>query len=72
MNNIDYVELNEGLKELQFGCFSNNNFKEIYIPSSVVKLDAPIYVSNKATLTIISEEGSEAQKYANSLGIKFK
>lgn len=68
---LSEVELNDGLEEIQFGCFSNNNIRELYIPSSVTKLDAPIYVSNKKSITIVSEEGSETQKNANKLGLKF-
>ena len=70
--NLNEVELNEGLEEIQFGCFSNNNIRELYIPASTTILDAPIYVSDKDSITIISVAGSEAEKYANNIGLKFK
>lgn len=66
------VELNEGLEEIGMLCFGKtDSLTELYVPSSVSKITDP-FVSDMTNVTIIAEEGSAAEAYAEEVGIPYK
>lgn len=69
---LKVLELNEGLKSLQYGCFiETNQLNEVYISSSVTEIDTP-FVQFDTEVTIVTESGSVAETYAKENGIKYE
>ena len=68
---LNKVELNEGLKSLEMLCFGATDISELYIPMSVETIDVPFTKKEEKTLKIISQVGSEAEKYVDMDGESF-
>lgn len=68
---LEQVDLNEGLETMGMLSFGNTNMSELYIPGSVLLIDMPFTAKEGKKLTIISIEGSEAEKYVSLDGESF-
>lgn len=62
---LEYVELGEAVKSLEFLCFSNTSIGRIYIPESTETIDSAFLASSKEEEMVIEgKSGSYAEQYA--------
>lgn len=75
---LETVKIEEGVRELSYGMFYNcSSLKDIYIPSTVEKIDKKAlnrngwYVDPFLEVTIHASVGSYAEQYAKENEINF-
>ena len=71
--NLKKVDIGTSVEVINDGAFKNcYSLKELYIPSNVKEISATAFWGIEDSITIIGENGSYAEAYASSMGIKFR